>query len=449
MSDVETTPMAPPSAQMPRFQRLSPLALIREFTGNFDTTFDTIKFDEKAQGFYFNDIFMSQWEPVGFQDLQGELYNLGSIWYFCKTLQAAEGFKEMTSGEMEKKGFRPIDMLQREELFQFLTKRASTSQWIVSQEEMPLVICPADDSGTPVKPKLLPGSDEFDTATSEKKAMTCFRELKVTPHVHRNMSSLQRYSYVLQFTVAGRTVITGQDEETYMPTPEKKRTRECEENIAKISRDSQLIANNWMNMKRSDKHVARQWEKRRKLAVGGSLLERIKEKGKKPIILVPSNPRSTINLTNVEHLLIGGEYHSYNPEAWTSRNRKMEITRKIGGRDVTFRIVDSTHKFTKDDWHCVVACIVDGKEWQFKGWPFENYGALFKTMAGIHICLDDDPNDEYAKKWNVLCMQLRRVSRHEDGALVRKFWNYVEDFATKAQKRELNFDAKLKPGAKA
>merc|ERR1711959_882594 len=104
-------------------------------------------------GFYFNHIFLSQFEPVGFKDLQGEFYNLGSIWYFVASLQ--DGFKEWSSEEMEKKGFRPIDFIQREELYQYLTKQAKDSQWMPEQEDMPTVNCPisaADLAFAPARP---------------------------------------------------------------------------------------------------------------------------------------------------------------------------------------------------------------------------------------------------------------------------------------------------------
>lgn len=426
--------MPPPPAQAKKLQRLSPLVLMKEF----NWCHSSIEHNAEDQGFYFNHIFLSQFEPVGFKDLQGEFYNLGSIWYFANSLQ--DGFKELTADEMEKKGFRPIDILQREELYRYLTKQSKDSQWMADQEEMPLVSCPVSANDLAFAPKRpAVGSEEYELMIHEMKQKTSIGRIRTTidaKEVQKEMNLQER----LKHATAGKSKV--------FDTPQK-RTQECLQNLDDIGKETMQLANTWRMKRRGEKAMAAQWEKRRKLASSGSLLDRIKEKGKTPIIIVPANPRSLINLQNVQHLLEKGEYCMPNPAIWASRPREVKVTKKIAGKDVEFRVVDSTQKFSHDDWKCAVACIVDGKEWQFKGWPFENYSALFKTMAGIHIGPDDAPNDELVKKWNVLLLQLRRNTRHEDGAMTRKVWNFIEEFITKAQSRGVNFNAKLMPGAKA
>jgi len=155
-----------------------------------------------------------------------------------------------------------------------------------------------------------------------------------------------------------------------------------------------------------------------------------------PIILVPCNKNAPINILNVCDFLQDGEFRPPDYDQVKSfestRPVEQEITRHICGTKMTFRIKDSTKSFSKSDWLRTVAVIVDGKTWQFKGWPFESHIDLFTTMKGFFFQLpsldlkQELPTDTISK-WKVDVLKVR-ASRHHDVALRDRFFELLETF---------------------
>jgi len=202
-----------------------------------------------------------------------------------------------------------------------------------------------------------------------------------------------------------------------------------------------------------DKMSAKAWRKK-KAAIAAeaaktrqTLLQSIQAKGEDmiPTIVVPANPQACVNLLNAKALLVDGRFEVPNPGQWMKRERELIVQKKIGSDTITFRVVDSTNRFKTRDWQSCVAVLADGKEWQFKGWPFLQYSNLFNSLAGCYIAMDDTPPNEFMATLNVSPLFLKRNSRHEDKALSRKIWKVIGDFINTQRPRQFSNSHKLPP----
>lgn len=91
-----------------------------------------------------------------------------------------------------------------------------------------------------------------------------------------------------------------------------------------------------------------------------------------PGLLVPGN----LSLSNVSTFLAKGIYEEKSQLSQGGEDVIMnaqgsqivQITRRIGNKNVTFDIYDSVANFTESRWQRVVAVFVNGQDWQFKDW---------------------------------------------------------------------------------
>ena len=80
-----------------------------------------------------------------------------------------------------------------------------------------------------------------------------------------------------------------------------------------------------------------------------------------PALLVPGN----VSLANIQKFLEDGTYLE-NPDSANSlhgSSTMVQITRKIGNKNVTFDVYDSVTNFTESRWTRVVAVFVNGQDW--------------------------------------------------------------------------------------
>ena len=159
-----------------------------------------------------------------------------------------------------------------------------------------------------------------------------------------------------------------------------------------------------------------------------------------PIIIVPTAPSSLITQFNVSSFLDGKFMTTAEAkQAGAKRQTKRIYTRKKGGKEIKYQIVDAPTKMPTEDWQRVVAVFAFGPSWQFKGWPFSGPVDIFQHMVGVHMHWSDalkiDPN---MLEWNVKVMPLHRRRRHQDASLVRDIWNDIDQFVAMHKPRLTN-----------
>jgi len=167
-----------------------------------------------------------------------------------------------------------------------------------------------------------------------------------------------------------------------------------------------------------------------------NLLYEIRMRGYRPTIVVPQTQSSVINILNIKQLLEHGRWSKPTSDMWRSRPKEEFVAHTVGGELFEFRVVDSTAKFTKNDWKSTVAVIVDGKDWQLKGWPFASHGQLFNAIRGFHLYMDNLGEAENCKSWSVAKISLKRNARHQDPAVMMEFWRILEKFLLQKRRRE-------------
>lgn len=200
--------------------------------------------------------------------------------------------------------------------------------------------------------------------------------------------------------------------------------------ILKIAQDE---VNNW--------HVRRRIDGPRDAASLGGKVPLIREfealikedKANKPIILVPCNKTSPVNLLNVVKFLQDGVYEKTDLEHTryfeSTRMEYVDLVRNVQGRMWTFEVRDTAKNFTKAQWLRVVAVVADGSEWQFTGWPFETVVDLFTTVKGVFFRENGTLTPLHVREWSVGILDMHPLQLQHRFAEVRDlFWVEVEKF---------------------
>ncbi|KAK9838857.1 hypothetical protein WJX74_004666 [Apatococcus lobatus] len=167
-----------------------------------------------------------------------------------------------------------------------------------------------------------------------------------------------------------------------------------------------------------------------------------------PIILVPAGATSKINIWNVKSFLEKGEYKTADACKQEGDLRKpdgtVEVWRKQGRqKPVLYHAMEGCPAKTDATWRRVVAVFVQGKKWQFKGWPFKGaeQGDLvdtFSRILGIHLFFHDEQVDPNVKAWNVKLCSLQRAQRHKDPLIMGDFWKWL-DIHLKGRNSQLTY----------
>ena len=113
------------------------------------------------------------------------------------------------------------------------------------------------------------------------------------------------------------------------------------------------------------------------------------------IILLPPTSTALINRNNAQQFFESGnyqEYHSGNTNFSTTRFsyydfyginiQGFKCDKNIGGINISILFTEAsyTQYFKEEHWRRVVGIIVQGGEWQFQGFPFENITLLFSLI---------------------------------------------------------------------
>ncbi|KAJ8038891.1 Parafibromin [Holothuria leucospilota] len=157
-----------------------------------------------------------------------------------------------------------------------------------------------------------------------------------------------------------------------------------------------------------------------------------------PIIIVPAGTTSMVTLYNVKDLLQDLRFVTTEDKKAKGAKKENEVLiqrRKEDGSTVPYRVIDTINKLTPQDWDRVVAVFVQGPAWQFKGWPWVLPDGspvdIFARIKAFHMKYDELPLDKNIANWNVQVMDINRSRRHNDRAVLLKFWNSLEKYMVK------------------
>ncbi|GMI34961.1 hypothetical protein TeGR_g10569 [Tetraparma gracilis] len=168
-----------------------------------------------------------------------------------------------------------------------------------------------------------------------------------------------------------------------------------------------------------------------------------------PIIVVPNALTAPVSMFNSREFFCDARYVTAAAAKKANGAAKPKIVtceRRLAktGKVVTFEIIDTVQKLAPDDWRRVVAVVVQGKPWQFKGWKtdqgkkgknkevllekFEEPVEIFGRHFGFYIGLEGDPIPDTIKAWAVKQGKINRDKRGLDAVTQTQFWQNLEEW---------------------
>mmetsp|Transcript_11689 Transcript_11689/g.26658 ORF Transcript_11689/g.26658 Transcript_11689/m.26658 type:complete len:416 (+) Transcript_11689:64-1311(+) len=339
--------------------------------------------------------------------------DIGSVWYMFREISGDRPYTQETT---RKRGFRYIGVANRGDLCDWLVGRVDTCAGIARDV---------------IEGRKRPRDDAEESGRKHGK------KLASKPSEETSISSVPRVKAGdISYADVLARVRPVKDLDVLVRCPG--RTVPNAELILKIAQDE--VAN-W----RIDRRTQDQPAPPGKVPLLKELEQMIlDDRTNQPIILVPCNKNSPVNLLNASKLLQDGEYHPKDEERLrffeSTRPEYVEIVRNVMGKMWTFEVRDSVKGFTKAQWLRVVAVVTDGTDWQFKGWPFETIVDLFTTVKGIYFTEVGTLPPQHVTEWNVSILSLTPLQfQHRFSAIRDTFWTEVENFLREyRQKRFVN-----------
>jgi len=119
---------------------------------------------------------------------------------------------------------------------------------------------------------------------------------------------------------------------------------------------------------------------------------------------------------------------------------KVEIKKRVCGREVTFDVFDSTANFTSSRWKRVVAVFVNGQDWQFRDWKNGTQKReLFARVRAYYLYFEGTKIPPSIETWNVLRLAIPRHKRHQDVNVLANLWNDLEQFLKREKFKGCDF----------
>lgn len=175
--------------------------------------------------------------------------------------------------------------------------------------------------------------------------------------------------------------------------------------------------------------------------------------GKNPIIVVPAGTSDLFSMLNIKEFLEKGKYVSARDQKKNGVRKpaNLELRRAVDQSgmkesvdasgnpandskskdgsskdELTFKIVDNVSRLSSRDWPRVVAVLVNGQPWQFKGWKYQFPVEVFSKVQGVYIYMTGDTErGEVVKQWNVKQLEIHPTKRHLDKLTAKSFWDLV------------------------
>uniref|UniRef100_A0A5F8H734 Parafibromin n=1 Tax=Monodelphis domestica TaxID=13616 RepID=A0A5F8H734_MONDO len=172
-----------------------------------------------------------------------------------------------------------------------------------------------------------------------------------------------------------------------------------------------------------------------------------------PIIIIPAATTSLITMLNAKDLLQDLKFVPSDEKKKQGCQRENEILiqrwkdqMQPGGTAirviVPYRVVDQPLKLMPQDWDRVVAVFVQGRAWQFKGWPWllpdGSPVDIFAKIKAFHLKYDEVHLDPNVQKWDVTVLELSYHKRHLDRPVFLHFWETLDRYMVK-HKSHLRF----------
>lgn len=93
---------------------------------------------------------------------------------------------------------------------------------------------------------------------------------------------------------------------------------------------------------------------------------------------------------------------------------------------------------SEPDWRRVVAVIVQGSSWQFKGWPFKDTVSTFANVRGFYVRYADEVPPQMIQSSDVKTLVLSQDKRYMDASVAKDFWHGLEKFLVTSKRALLN-----------
>jgi len=149
-----------------------------------------------------------------------------------------------------------------------------------------------------------------------------------------------------------------------------------------------------------------------------------KVKLKLPIIMVPQGRTALVNMFNAQTFLQDAQFVS---KPTGSKPTKVVVDRKMPNKKVVrFEVVDQVKQLQDSDWDRVVLVLIQGPEWQFKGWgpggKWKSITEILERVAGYHLYYEDEKLNEKVSQWQCKSLKLSKHKRHLDSVVHRQLW---------------------------
>ena len=144
-----------------------------------------------------------------------------------------------------------------------------------------------------------------------------------------------------------------------------------------------------------------------------------------PIVIVPAAPSALLTLYNAKELLFNDNFVP-STEMKARGFNKEPVIRATRPNGAVYHLIDNPQRLRPEDWKRIVAVVVQGAEWQFKGWKWSDPLELFSKCLGFHFKYDDTKAEENVLKWNVHLLNVSKSKRHLDKTVAVEFWDFVD-----------------------
>lgn len=161
---------------------------------------------------------------------------------------------------------------------------------------------------------------------------------------------------------------------------------------------------------------------------------------KNPIVLIPNSSTYMVSMQNAKDFFREGNFVAPDSDAYVSGHRtEVKVKKKspLDSKDViTFHLMDDPSLLSEKDWRRVVAVIVSGQNWQFKGWKIgEDPVSILSRIPGFHFRFKEDPLNPNIEVWNVRILEISKTHRHLDQSAIYDFWNILLQHLTTLSNR--------------
>ena len=153
-----------------------------------------------------------------------------------------------------------------------------------------------------------------------------------------------------------------------------------------------------------------------------------------PIIMLPQGRTALINMINGIQFMQHCSYLDEKARVGVKKpdtSKPVVIERKLAdGRTTKYQLVDQAKSLQPQDWARVVMVVIQGPEWQFKGWKWEKEGmsSILDHACGFHIQYEDEETPPQVKNWACKVVKISKHKRHQDRMKAGEVWKHLDSW---------------------